>query len=111
MYIFFFCLKHFSGLLQVQKHCGAEVISCVGIFFNFRGVLQVQKHCSARVISQKTVTYRVGNVQRGCSFTFCRVLEVQKHCSARVNSSMYIFFSFLRVCKYILVVHDLNTAK
>ena len=32
---FFFCLKHFSGLLQVQKHCGAEVISCVGIFFQF----------------------------------------------------------------------------
>ena len=24
-----------SGLLQVQKHCSAEVISCVSIFFQF----------------------------------------------------------------------------
>ena len=51
VYIFSFASNIFSGLLQVQKHCSAEVISCVSNFFHFRGVLQVQKHCSARVNS------------------------------------------------------------
>ena len=62
----------------------------------------MQKHCSARVILQKTVTYRVGIVQRECSFTFCGVLQVQKHCSARVISSTNIFFFCVCVSKYLL---------
>ena len=62
------------------------------------GVCIKCKNTVVRVLFlQNTVTYRVGNMQRECSFTFCGVLQVQKHCSARVISSM-IFFSTVRVC-------------